>query len=150
MTATAHWDASRGGLDEDVYILEAARVQDQWSRSVKGWRLACGACDWQVRRTGKAAVRDEFRRHLARALIVDAWNLDFPAGTQVRYWTGAREGDGRVSRTITPAVLKDDEHPWIWLHGVSGALDLTHVDPVTEQPREHVPPPWPQLEAATQ
>lgn len=63
---------------------------------------------------------------------VHAFNNTTPVRTPVRYWTGAREGDGKTTRTRTPAQLLSGHTAVVWLDGVAGCIALTHVEPITE------------------
>lgn len=60
------------------------------------------------------------------------FNDTHPIGTPVRYWKGAREGDGRTARTRTAAQLLGGHTAVVWLDGVSGCIALTHVEPIGE------------------
>jgi hypothetical protein len=75
---------------------------------------------------------------------VDAFNAIHPVGTPVRYWKGVREGEGRISRTRTPAQMLSGHTAIVWLEGVSGGIALTHVEPLpadTPVPPRPVPSP---------
>lgn len=67
------------------------------------------------------------------AAHVSGFNGLYPIGTPVRYWKGAREGNGKVSRTRTPAQLLSGHTAVVWLENVSGCIALTHVEPITEE-----------------
>jgi hypothetical protein len=71
---------------------------------------------------------------------VDAFNAIHPVGTPVRYWKGVREGEGRISRTRTPAQMLGGHTAIVWLEGVSGGIALTHVEPL---PADTPVPPRP-------
>lgn len=62
--------------------------------------------------------------------LAKKWNERFPIGTQVRYWTGAREGRGNIAITRTPAEVLGGHTPVIWVEGVSGCIALSHVEPL--------------------
>ena len=57
----------------------------------------------------------------------DQFNATYPIGTPVLFWPGARRGEGRVSKTRTPAwqmyagdvVVSVDDYP--------GGIALTHI-----------------------
>jgi len=57
-----------------------------------------------------------------------AWNAAHPVGTPVRYWTGAREGEGKRGETRGPAVVMSD-HASVWVTGLVGSVALSHVEP---------------------
>lgn len=61
--------------------------------------------------------------------IVSKWNRENPVGTPVRYWTGDRHGDGKVSTTRSPAHLLGGHTPVVWVDGEASCIALTHVDP---------------------
>jgi hypothetical protein len=58
--------------------------------------------------------------------------VDIPIGTPVRYWPGAREGDGRTSRTRTATQMFRDVEPVVCVDGYPGFIALTHVDVISE------------------
>lgn len=64
--------------------------------------------------------------------LVDKWNKQFPVGTQVRYWTGVREGIGNLSFTKTAAEVLEGHTAVVWLDGVSGCVALSHVMPISK------------------
>jgi hypothetical protein len=76
---------------------------------------------------------DELHMESAEA-AVDAWNATHPVGTIVRYWKGLREGEGRLGRTRSEATLLGGHTPVVWVDTTSGAIGLTHVEPVAEEP----------------
>jgi hypothetical protein len=57
------------------------------------------------------------------------WNKYFPIGTRVRYWTGVREGSGKVSITSTAAEVLGGHTAVVWIEGCSGCVALSHVQP---------------------
>lgn len=59
----------------------------------------------------------------------DRFNKKYPVGTEVRYWTGLREGEGKVSKTRARAAVMSD-HASVWIEGVAGSVSLSHVEPV--------------------
>ncbi|MGW1059330.1 hypothetical protein [Micromonospora rubida] len=63
--------------------------------------------------------------------LARAFNDASPIGTPVRYWRGARDGDGRTARTRTAAQLLGGHTAVVWLDGVSGCIALTHVQPIS-------------------
>lgn len=60
-----------------------------------------------------------------------SWNAAWPEGTPVRFWTGARDGDGETGRTRTPAQVLGGHTAVVWVTGESSCIALTHVEPVT-------------------
>ncbi|MEU4331461.1 hypothetical protein [Nonomuraea dietziae] len=62
--------------------------------------------------------------------LLNDWNTRVPVGTPVRYWTGYREGEGRISRTRSTARLLGGHTSVVWLDDVAGCISLTHVEPV--------------------
>ena len=70
------------------------------------------------------------RSTVSAAKLVAKWNERFHVGTKVRYWTGAREGVGKISYTQSPAEVLSGHTAVIWLSGVSGCVALSHVEPV--------------------
>jgi hypothetical protein len=69
-------------------------------------------------------------------------------GSKVRYWTGAREGIGRVGR-IRSTGWDARGKPVVHIHGYSGDVAVSHVDLIEDGPERHeVPversfPPYP-------
>ena len=59
--------------------------------------------------------------------LVDVWNRDCPVGTPVLYWLGAREGEGKRSKTRSSAELLGGHTAVVWIEGVSGCVALSHV-----------------------
>ncbi len=60
--------------------------------------------------------------------LVDRFNAARPVGTRVRYWTGLREGEGRVSTTRFPAQLLSGHTDVVWMVGEAGCVALSHVE----------------------
>jgi hypothetical protein len=69
-------------------------------------------------------------------LEVEIFNLRYPVGTKVSYWTGAREGEGRRGRTTYPAQLHAKDTPVVYLRDLNGnnvgAVALSHVERAPE------------------
>ncbi|MEV7013340.1 hypothetical protein [Streptosporangium sp. NPDC051022] len=59
-----------------------------------------------------------------------SWNADHPVGAPVRYWPGWSEGEGRVSRTRTPAWTLGSGEAVVSVEGYPGGIALTHVEPI--------------------
>jgi hypothetical protein len=66
--------------------------------------------------------------------LVDAFNRDNMIGTFVRYWTGDREGAGKVSTTRTAAQMLSGHTSVVWVAGEASCIALTHVQPIPHQP----------------
>lgn len=62
--------------------------------------------------------------------VVDEFNAAHPVGTRVRYWRGVREGEGAVGQTPCEAWLLGGHSPVVRITGTSGAIALTHVQPL--------------------
>jgi hypothetical protein len=58
------------------------------------------------------------------------WNRRFPVGTRVRYWTGVREGLGKVSKTRTVAQVLEGHTAVVWLEDHIACVALSHVEPI--------------------
>lgn len=67
----------------------------------------------------------------AKQIEVERFNQLHPVGTPVRYWPGIRAGDGRESRTRTPAWLVGGHSPCVSVKGYPGGIALTHVKVLT-------------------
>ncbi|WP_205326926.1 hypothetical protein [Glycomyces sp. YM15] len=63
--------------------------------------------------------------------VVAAWNERYPIGTPVHYWRGVRHGKPRTGATRTAAQALGGHTPVVWIAGTSGAIGLTHVQPLT-------------------
>lgn len=79
------------------------------------------------------------------ALLVENFNLKYPVGVTVRFWTGVREGQGRTGKTWTDAMLASHGLPIVYIRDEAGknvgCVALTHVEVIaTSQP---VPEPQP-------
>lgn len=59
----------------------------------------------------------------------DRFNNRHSIGTEVRYWTGLREGDGKVAKTRHQAVVMGD-HVSVWVEGEPSCIALSHVEPI--------------------
>ena len=61
----------------------------------------------------------------------EGFNQRYPVGTQVRFWPGARLGEGILALTRTPAwTLKgvDEDYPLVSVEGYAGGISLTHIE----------------------
>jgi hypothetical protein len=72
---------------------------------------------------------------LSPAKAVAKFNAAFPIATSVRYWTGSRDGIGRVSKTRTEASVLYGHTAVVWLDDVAGCIALSHVEPMPEVAR---------------
>jgi len=68
------------------------------------------------------------RKRNAQGISAAQWNAAYPVGTEVRYWTGLREGDGRTGATRSEAYDAPGGHPVVFIEGCAGYVALTHVD----------------------
>lgn len=66
---------------------------------------------------------------------IDKWNFEHPIGTQVRYWTGLRAGEGKRSRTSTAAFTMPDGTPVAKVEGHAAVIALTHIEATAERKR---------------
>ena len=55
------------------------------------------------------------------------FNAINPVGTEVVFWPGTREGNGRRSRTRTPAWVMASGDAVVSVEGYPGGIALTHV-----------------------
>ncbi|WP_086559898.1 hypothetical protein [Streptomyces africanus] len=62
----------------------------------------------------------------------EAWNLTYPEGQTVRYWTGAREGAGETGRTRSAAWVAEGHTAVVFVTGHGAWISLRHVDPIPE------------------
>jgi hypothetical protein len=76
---------------------------------------------------GVPRVERERQRLQAEA---DAWNAAHPVGTQVRYWTGLREGEGVIGEVRHPAQVMAD-HVSAWVTGHPACIAITHIEAVS-------------------
>ncbi len=58
---------------------------------------------------------------------VEKFNATCPVGTDVRFWPGAREGDGIASKTRSEAQVLSGHTPVVWVENYAGCIALTHV-----------------------
>jgi len=71
-----------------------------------------------------------------QAAAVAAFNVAFPVGTQVRYWTGFREGEGIVSRTTCEAWMSASHTAAVRVEGRGDYIALSHVQPISTSEQE--------------
>ena len=67
------------------------------------------------------------RRLTVRLMERDDFNRRAPIGTTVRFWPGAREGEGRIAKTRTPAWLMPSAVV-VSVEGYPGGIALSHVE----------------------
>ena len=72
--------------------------------------------------------------HATEGRVASAFNEANPMGTPVRFWPGARVGDGRPSRTRSRAWVMPSGHAVVLVEGYAGGIALTHVDPTPTDP----------------
>ena len=70
------------------------------------------------------------RSTLSPEALCHKWNQRFPVGTRVRYWTGPRDGRGKVSTTRSEAQVLGGHSAAIWVEGESSCIALSHVEPL--------------------
>ena len=66
---------------------------------------------------------------LSPEALAHKWNRRFSVGTRVRYWTGRREGLGKISTTLTEAQVIGGHTAVVWLENQTGCVALSHVEP---------------------
>lgn len=84
--------------------------------------------------------------HPAAEQVAAAFNEANPVGTPVRFWPGARVGDGRPSKTRGNAWVMPSGDPVVLVDGYAGGIALTHVAPA-HPTGETTPVPTPQSPA---
>jgi hypothetical protein len=71
------------------------------------------------------------KRHAeAQQRICGVFNAVNPVGTVCRYWTGAREGAGKLAPTRTQAQMLSGHTAVVWFEGEAGCVSLSHVEAV--------------------
>lgn len=58
---------------------------------------------------------------------------NWPIDTPVRYWTGVREGEGKVGRTRGKPFLLSGHTPVVFVTGHGACIALTHVQPIEDE-----------------
>lgn len=66
------------------------------------------------------------------ATALAALNFEYPVGTPVRYWTGAKQGEGKVSKTRSEVQSVSKTQAVVWVEGHSGCISMTHIEKVVE------------------
>lgn len=78
-----------------------------------------------------AGMTDEMSAQVIKAhrqqVEANGFNERFPIGTPVRYWTGVREGEGKVSKTRTEAQVLGGHTAVVWVEDEASCIALTHV-----------------------
>lgn len=64
----------------------------------------------------------------AEAKLVEHFNQAHPVGTEVRFWSGRREGEGRLSKTRSEASLLGGHTAVVWVEDRPDCIALTHVE----------------------
>jgi hypothetical protein len=59
--------------------------------------------------------------------ICDSFNDRYPVGTKVRFWRGAKVGEGQLGRTTSEAWLLSGHTPVIRTSS-GGTISLSHVE----------------------
>lgn len=98
---------------------------EEWRESIEG--VLVNGPPRSVNR-GAEIVNTRFGSARARA---DAWNRTYPLGTMVRYWTGAKLGEGKQARTRAPAQTLSGHTPVVWVEGEATCISLDHVEAVS-------------------
>jgi hypothetical protein len=106
------------------------------NRSAPDWHIRCLWCDWEDYGRLKRDAVSKYRTHESLVRATESFNLDNPLGTRVRYWTGAKDGNGRHGYIWHHAtVLGHTAVAWIRVEGTDqnvGAVALTHVEPIRQ------------------
>lgn len=66
----------------------------------------------------------------AEEKAVERFNEAHEIGTEVRYWTGMREGDGKLSKTRTLAQMLSGHTAVVWIEDHGACIALTHIEAV--------------------
>jgi len=60
--------------------------------------------------------------------IVNRFNQKNPIGTPVRFWTGVKEGEGKLSKLRAPAEVFGGHTPVAWVDDHGACIALTHIE----------------------
>lgn len=71
---------------------------------------------------------NQAQRGQQAAREVAEFNGKHAIGTPVKYWRGAREGEGKFGRTRAPAEVLGGHTAVVWIAGCSGSVALSHVE----------------------
>jgi len=74
-------------------------------------------------------LNEPARSTISPAKLAEKWNRYFPIGTRVRYWSGVREGSGKISITRTQAEVLGGHTAVVWIDGYDSCVALSHVRP---------------------
>lgn len=95
--------------------------------------MSDGARDYfRERRASKKAEAKRQERARAVEAEVEAFNLKTPIGTDVRYWPGVREGEGRIGRTRSAAQSLSGHTAVVWVTGHPSCIALHNVEPTRD------------------
>ena len=72
-------------------------------------------------------MKREPTRQKTETKRVKDWNAAYAVGQAVRYWPGAMEGDGLLSKTRTLAQLLGEHTGVVWVEGRGDCIALSHV-----------------------
>lgn len=114
-------------VEEMQAEIERLRQKD---RDALAWEARLAGHAWALNgNTHALAEQNEQMRGELAAQAVAEWNETHPVGTPVTYWPGVREGNGKASRTRTPAQVLNGHTAVVWVDGYSSCIALTHVEP---------------------
>lgn len=124
------------------YVKARSRSQAKYC----AW-LNSGAADWLTFRQFLGLVKSVVLADKPPSkgeVEAKAWNATVDVGTEVRFWSGFREGPGRRSRTRTQAYAMGD-HASVWVEDCSSCIALSHVQVITANAQgnddDHARPP---------
>lgn len=100
---------------ESVLTIEQIRARVEHS----GWRYYDG--------------RDFCPPHAEGYMSAPYWNSLHETGTPVRFWPGAKAGEGRVSTTRTRAFTTKSGTPVVFMTDFSSYVALSHVTPIPKE-----------------
>lgn len=112
-----------GGLDDDLRREVLSRFAPAEPPSVPGVDYLPDVTTVRTRSLSE-------RREAAEAEAAK-FNAEFPPGTRVEFWRGAREGKGRVSRTEGLAFATRSGEAVTFIQNTSGYIALSHVRPLS-------------------
>ena len=103
---------------------QAAANGTRWEARVAGWDVP------PTRGKGSRRGTDFCPDHAGSA--APAIETDLAVGTPVRYWPGARVGNGVESRTRTTVQTRGGSAV-VWVEGYGAFIALTHIEVVGEE-----------------
>jgi hypothetical protein len=68
------------------------------------------------------------RRARLQQRLCDSFNAGNQIGTVCHYWTGVREGEGKIAATRSLALMLGGHTAVVWLEGEAGCVALSHVE----------------------